>query len=414
MKAVVRDGHWWFTTIYIYNLDSHDGFVWHINGLEYDLLKVVLQQMNMSFVHVPTPKGFERGKGSHLTNLVMGMLGKEIYIALGVVGTNYLIVPYLDSTNTYHLMSVRWYVPCSDKYPRWSRIFRIFPVELWIVLIISIVIAAISTTHVGRYSCTSEWQGYKTLTSSLTKVWAVILRVTLSTKPRAPSLRSLFLAWVGFSVAFITVFQAFSTRFLIDCGYKTPIQNMDELFESGIKLAYQPEYSFIFDNGDETERSKVQRNRANCPSFEVCLDWAKYQKNVSILLIDIDAESKYAVGDFVGENSEPLLCRLEDGVVFTAGLSMIMLHGDPLLKRVTEIIDRVVEAGLYNYWISVSMNKFKLSSQKIAIVNPLDGYYSFNLYRMQHAFYLLLIGWCVSVICFMVELLYNRVLSKRK
>jgi hypothetical protein len=84
---------------------------------------------------------------------------------------------------------------------------------------------------------------------------------------------------------------------------------MDELLDSGIKLAYQEVYNFIFENTDETEASKVQRNRLNCPSFNVCLNWAKFQKNVSILLSDIDAETAYAGGHFVGENSEPLVCR---------------------------------------------------------------------------------------------------------
>ena len=121
--------------------------------------------------------------------------------------------------------------------------------ELWVVRIISIVFAAISTTILGRYSCTSEWQGYKTLTSSLTNIWAVILGVALSTMPRAPSLRLLFFAWVCFSLAFNTVFQAFLTTFLIDSGYKTPIQILDELFASGIKLVYILEYSSIFEIG---------------------------------------------------------------------------------------------------------------------------------------------------------------------
>ena len=92
---------------------------------------------------------------------------------------------------------------------------------------------------------------------------------------------------------------------------------------------------------------------------------------------------------------------------------MLMCHGDPLLRRVNEVIDGMVEAGLYNYWISLNMNMKKVLSRKIAKVHPLDGYYSFSLYHMQPAFYLLLMGWCLSAICFLVELLYNRVLSKR-
>jgi hypothetical protein len=49
------------------------------------------------------------------------------------------------------------------------------------------------------------------------------------------------------------VSHVFLTKYLIDSGYKTPIPNLDELFASGIKLAYPPENSFIFVNGDETE-----------------------------------------------------------------------------------------------------------------------------------------------------------------
>jgi hypothetical protein len=232
--------------------------------------------------------------------------------------------------------------------------------------------------------------------------------------PRTPSVRSLFLALVCFSLCFSTVFQAFLTTFLTDSGYKTPIQNMNELFDSGIKLAYQQDLNYIFDVGDETEALKVQRNLINCPSFQDCYIWAVYQKNVSILLVDSFAEMYYDNGFFLGQNSETLVCGLEDGVVFKFGLSMIMFRGDPLMKRVNEIIDRVVEAGLYNYWIKILMNIFKLYHRWIAIVNPIDEYYSFNLHHLQPAFYLLLMGWCISVICFMVELLYNRLLRKRK
>jgi len=88
---------------------------------------------------------------------------------------------------------------------------------------------------------------------------------------------------------------------------------------------------------------------------------------------------------------------------------MLMFHGDPLMKRINEIIDGVVEAGIYDYWISFSMFPQKILSRKIANFQPLDGYYSFNLYHMQPAFYLLLMGWCLSALCFIFELLYNRV-----
>jgi hypothetical protein len=82
------------------------------------------------------------------------------------------------------------------------------------------------------------------------------------------------------------------------------------------------------------------------------------------------------------------------------------------MGRVNDIIDRVVEAGLYNYWISLEFNLCKIEYRKISIVNVLDDYYSFNLYHLQTVFYLLLMGWCLSAVCFVFEVLYNRVLSK--
>jgi hypothetical protein len=122
----------------------------------------------------------------------------------------------------------------------------------------------------------------------------------------------------------------------------------------------------------------------------------------------------YDGGGFVGENWKPLVCGLDDGVVFTTELIMIIFHGDPLIKRVSEIVDRVVEAGLYNYWISQLMRCLKLGSRKIAIVHTPDGYYSFNLYHLLPLFCLLLMGWCISALCFVIELLYNGILCKRK
>jgi hypothetical protein len=340
------------------------------------------------------------------------MLEKKIYIYLGARVNLYVFDSHFDTTIVYNMDTVRWYVPCSVKYPRWSSIYRILSVELWVVLIISIVIVAISTTLVGRYSCSSEWQGYNTLTGSLTNVWAVILGVSVSTMPRAPSLRSLFLAWVCFSNAFSTVFQAFLTTFLVDSGYKTPIQNMDELFGSGMKLAYGSGNSFLFEFGDGRELSNVRRNKANCPSLKVCLDWALDSKNVSIFIDGLDFEILSATSLIGNENRKNSLCGLNDGVFLQIGNVMFMLYGDPLLKRVNEIFGRVVEAGLYNCWKSQILNRYKIALKKVAIVNPLDEYCNFNLYHMQPAFYLLLFGLCLSVFCFVIELFCYRLFNK--
>ena len=62
MKAVVKNCDNVFTTKYI-NYKFPNGNDWiYINVLEMDLLQFVLQHMNMTFVHVPTPQVFELEK----------------------------------------------------------------------------------------------------------------------------------------------------------------------------------------------------------------------------------------------------------------------------------------------------------------------------------------------------------------
>ena len=296
MKAVARG---------IDRDDEVNSFSWsRASNFELDLLRIILKQMNMTFFHVPTPDFYESEEG--FANILFSlMVTKKAYIALGQVHRELLFYNFFDSTNSHFTTRIRWYVPCSVKYPRWSSIFRILSVELWIVLIISIVIVAISTKIFGRCSCTPEWPSYKTLKSSFTHIWAVILGVSVSTMPRTQSLRSLFISWVCLSVTFNTVLQAFITSFLTDSGYKTPIRNMDELFASGIKFAYFPPFDPYYHIGDETEVSKIYRNLVNCQWYWDCIDWARYYKNASILLYENEAEICYAIGEFLARTLNP-------------------------------------------------------------------------------------------------------------
>jgi len=57
MKAFVRDGQTYFTTLYLQCNDSYANVRTHIKFLEFDLLSVVLLQMNRSSNHVSSPIG---------------------------------------------------------------------------------------------------------------------------------------------------------------------------------------------------------------------------------------------------------------------------------------------------------------------------------------------------------------------
>jgi hypothetical protein len=126
MKAVVRDGRGFVATRYVRGKNSIGV---NVRGFEMDLLRIILQQMNMTFVHVPTPEVFELRKES-VSNLVTLMIAKKAYIALGRVKRILSLYDFFDLTDSYLTTRIRRCVPCSVKYERWSSIFRILSAEL--------------------------------------------------------------------------------------------------------------------------------------------------------------------------------------------------------------------------------------------------------------------------------------------
>ena len=106
MKAFVRNVNAPLNTVYVQrNFPNGSSFL-YIEGLEYQLLKEVVQKMNMKLVHDLTTN--DSRLSVETTNKIIGdMAAKEIYIALGGFGTDVLSVRYFDSTNPYYMTRIR-------------------------------------------------------------------------------------------------------------------------------------------------------------------------------------------------------------------------------------------------------------------------------------------------------------------
>jgi hypothetical protein len=117
MKVLVHDIQSEFKTKLTYESDS---IVSHYDGLEIKLIQTALQKMNMTFL------GAIDGLGEiKYIDVGYAMLAKQNYIYLGDQLNLEMINLHFDTTSVYQIHSVRWYVPCSVKHPRWSSIFRI-------------------------------------------------------------------------------------------------------------------------------------------------------------------------------------------------------------------------------------------------------------------------------------------------
>jgi hypothetical protein len=104
MKALVRDGAWELTTNYTNQTDSNGNVVTKIVGMEMDLLSIVLKQINMTFVHAPTPESIATFNGNWTDDLFLAMIQKEADIALGDLQLDTILYSYLDCSNSHHIL----------------------------------------------------------------------------------------------------------------------------------------------------------------------------------------------------------------------------------------------------------------------------------------------------------------------
>ena len=383
------------------------------DGLEVKLFRIITNSLNMTQTYVRLLPSFEAGD---ITDAVDTLRRNEADILFGGLESRgrWAWEDELDTTHSYFMRRIRWYVPCAFRYPRWSSIYRIFSPQLWVCLILSLTVTSSIISLIARYGSTySKSPDYWAMTKSLTCVWAVILGVTAPALPHNVSVRALFLAWIVFSLAVKTVFQTFLTAFLTESGYEPAIQNIDQMLASEIKYGFHPLFDYVYNETDEVKSHIIPRNRVLCPNTTACLKWAHEYKNISIIMDEVHTEDKVYTSSLLDENSKPLICPLDDGIVMTVNHVMIMRVGDPLLERINKIIQRVVEAGLFMQWKKRLFDQIKLRSGTLHSHSLLGNYNSFTLQHLQPAFYLLLMGCCISILIFLLELAHHRVLHLR-
>ena len=380
------------------------------DGWEVRLFRIIAGSLKMTPTYVRPPNSLGE---SYSNDIVQILALDEADIAFGGL-ENWIRLDWvteLDTTRSYFTRRIRWYVPCAFKYPRWSSIYRIFSAQLWVCLIISLAVTSSTVSLIAKYGRTySKSPDYWSMTKSLTCVWAVIVGVTAPALPHKASVRAMFFAWLFFSLAVDTLFQSFLTTFLTGSGYEPPIHNIDQMLASKIKYGYPPIFDDIYKLSGDVNSHIILENRVLCRNNSVCFKWAHEYKNISVILDEVDIEERYSTSSLMDENSKPLICPLDDGITFTANYAMIMRMGDPLLGRIDEIIQRVMEAGMFMQWKKSHLDKIKIKSGTLHSYSLLDDYYPFTLEHMQPAFYMLLMGFCISTVVFLLELANHRIL----
>jgi hypothetical protein len=168
----------------------------------------------------------------------------------------------------------------------------------------------------------------------------------------------------------------------------------------------------FFSDTSESLNSEILENAVRSPDEDTCFKWAAVYQNFSTILDDMLVEKFRAIGKWSNENNMPLLCALEDGVVRTYGFVFLVRNGRNFLQPINDIIDRVVEGGIFMHIQKQAFCKHK-TELKFNSLTFADTYTAISISHLQTVFYLLLLGYMLALASFVTEIMWHRCRSKR-
>jgi hypothetical protein len=112
-------------------------------------------------------------------------------------------------------------------------------------------------------------------------------------------------------------------------------------------------------------------------------------------------------------NGKSLLCTFGDEVIQNFK-TFYLPRGSPLLHHFNRAITVAVQAGLVEHWLESELVASRIKAASIKKISPLDNYSVFVLTYLQSAFYLLVLGYCLASLVFVVELLCYSIFSHSK
>ena len=392
-----------------YNED--DKAVIYEGGLEIKLLQVMQKATNLSITFREPPSdgtwsvlldngswtGVLREVIEGVSDLALGALYYRCHITGDVI----------ECATPYIYDELIWYVPCAQPNPRWSSLSRVFKLSLWLGFIFGYITVSVITWAVVQISnsivtAENEISTYTNMTKCFLNLWAVILGVSATENiPQKTVIRIVFLLWVVYSLAVNTVYQTFLTSYMVDPGLQQQMSSVDELLDSGLQ------YGTIgtFDTLMPDLKSRRYKRLQICDDIDVFARRLALEGNYAFLYSKISTDYMAAVR-YVDSYGHPLFCHLDEKFS-RQYITMAVQKGSQMLTRFNDVIQRVIEGGLLDlWWREITFQATLLAVRNFTIY--FGDYTALSMEHLQSAFYLLILGYVIPLVSFLVEVFFHK------
>lgn len=287
-----------------------------------------------------------------------------------------------------------WLVNQPEDLSNFKVLLSVFSLQTWLTLAFTLFITSLLWylfAHCG------EKPVYRCFHRCLIDVFHLSMNTGLHILPSSNTLRILMITYVLYSMHVNSYFLGKLGSILTHPGFEKGITNIEELAESTVvrPFTYQHHRKLMLTLNDSIAQ-KLGKKVVNITSFDFIslFDYMLKYKNTS--LSSYESIIKY----YAKEQSK--LKTISGRYLLNMEATYATRRGHPLLDDVNRVIKQILEMGLQKKWLSdMSIRSFEKSNGKTQIVLSLE--------HLQGAFIVLLIGYSISVVIFLLEVTINKV-----
>ncbi|XP_033610108.1 uncharacterized protein LOC117282849 [Cryptotermes secundus] len=397
--------------ILTHNHTQEDGsVVYNVRGLLVEAFLISIRKMNLTGVFLRpemehSPKSFVRGFANQMDGLSDILIGLVPILPIA-------IIPGFVHTIPQYSASFSLFLPCPSRVHRMSNLFSIFTLPVWLTLALAFVLTSATFWCLEKKSHRSESREPRTVTSislSVYNAWAILMAVSVPKMPKTWYHRCLFLIYVCFSFAMVTVFQTFFVSYLVEPGYGKAITTVQEVVNSELVYAYHPvvEHFLTLLEYDDYHVAVPDSRRVLCIDFVECTKRLITERDVA--LINADTYVRYIASLIGVVDYSRVLCHLGDSSISlqSAGL----LHkGSPFRDGFNKFVRRCLEGGLVGryrahvyfkaHFQNIGRND---NSQEVS-----DTFFVYQIHHLSAAFMILILGHVFSCTVLIYEAIHKR------
>ncbi|PNF20713.1 hypothetical protein B7P43_G17654 [Cryptotermes secundus] len=393
------------------NHAQEDGSIlYNVGGLLVDIFVESMVRMNTSVVFL-SPE-IDVSMTSFLKALTDQMEGLSDITVGFVPALPVTLLPGFVHTISYAGVIFTMFVPCPSRIHSMSKLFSIFTLPVWLTLALTVLFTSATFWCLESKSHRSESREPSTLTSifvSVYNAWAILMAVSVPKMPNTWTHRILFLFYVCFSFAMVTVFQTFFVSYLVEPGYGKAIKTMQEALESDLLEGSHPSLRKLMDAFyfEHYHLSFPDSRRVKCFDLVECTKRMITQRD--IFIANTDQYVKYIASVIGVVDYTKVICHVDDSSIYIHGVGL--LHkGSPFLDGINKFMRRYVEGGIMakNWAYTLFMGHLQSMGFNEFVEDSKGDFFVFSIHHLSAAFLILILGHIFSCIVFICEVIYKR------